>query len=158
MAKVRQAGIKDAIFIHGIIKKYSVEADLILRGIAEIYSHIRDYYVLEDGNRKIGVIGLHIYWEDLGEIRSFVIEKNYRGKKYSNKLLTFALNEAKSIGLKSVFVLTKIPEFFIKQGFKKISKKNLPQKIWKDCFNCPKFPDCDESPLIYYFKNKKGSK
>lgn len=158
MAKVRQARIEDAIFIHNIIKKYAFEGDLILRGLGEIYSQIRDYYILEDKKKKIGVIGLHIYWDDLGEIRSFVIERTNRGRKYGSKLLAFAINEAKKIGLKSVFVLTKIPDFFIKYGFKKIPKRVLPQKIWKDCFNCQKFPDCDEYSLIYYFKNRKGTK
>lgn len=154
MAKVRPAGIGDAVFIHKIIKKYAVEFDLISRGLADIYSQIRDYYILTEKKKRIGVVGLHIYWDDLGEIRSFVIEKNYRGRGYGNKLLTFAINEARKIGLKSVFVLTKIPDFFIKYGFKKIPKKILPQKIWKDCFNCPKFPDCDEYSLIYNFRNK----
>lgn len=158
MAKVRQARIEDAVFIYKIIKKYAFESDLILRGLAEIYSQLRDYYVLEDKKKKIGVIGLHIYWKDLGEIRSLVIEKNNRGKKYGSQLLAFAINEAKKIGLKSVFVLTKIPDFFIKYGFKKIPKRELPQKIWKDCLNCPKFPDCDEYSMIYYLKNKKGTK
>lgn len=158
MAKVRQARVSDAIFIHKIIKKYAVEFDLLSRGLADIYSQIRDFYILEEKNKKIGVVGLHIYWDDLGEIRSFVIESKYRGKGYGSKLISFAINEAKKIGIKSVFVLTKIPDFFIKYGFKKIPKKNLPQKIWKDCFNCPKFPDCDEYSLIYYLKNKKAHK
>ncbi|MCX7698781.1 MAG: N-acetyltransferase [Candidatus Goldbacteria bacterium] len=155
MAKVRFAKVNDAIFIHKIIKKYALEFDLIPRSIADIYTQIRDFYILEENKKRIGVIGLHIYWDDLGEIRSFIIEKNYRNKGYGTKLLDFAIKEAKKIGLKSVFVLTKIPDFFVKYGFKKIPKKNLPQKIWKDCFNCPKFPDCDEHSLIYYFKNKR---
>ncbi|HPD19244.1 MAG TPA: GNAT family N-acetyltransferase, partial [Candidatus Goldiibacteriota bacterium] len=114
--------------------------------------------VLEDNKKKIGVVGLHIYWYDLGEIRSFIIEKSYRGMGYGSKLLTYAINEAGKIGIKSVFVLTKIPDFFVKYGFRKIQKKNLPQKIWKDCLNCPKFPDCDEHALIYHFKKRKRIK
>ncbi len=154
MAKVRQARVSDANFIHKIIKKNAVEFDLVPRSIAEIYSQIRDFYVAENNGKRIGVVGLHIYWDDLGEIRSFIIEKNYRKKGYGRKLLTYAIGEAKKLGLKSVFVLTKIPDFFIKYGFKKIPKKFLPQKIWKDCFNCTKFPDCDEYSLIYHFKKR----
>jgi amino-acid N-acetyltransferase len=29
-------------------------------------------------------------------------------------------------------------------GFEVIEKSELPQKIWGDCVQCPKFPDCDE--------------
>ena len=40
-----------------------------------------------------------------------------------------------------------IPDFFIKLGFKIVDKGTLPQKIWKDCFDCPKFPDCGETAV-----------
>jgi len=62
------------------------------------------------------------------------------------------LSEAKQFGVKKVFVLTYIPEFFKKVGFKEIEKSQLPQKIWGDCIRCPKFPECDEIALIYNFK------
>lgn len=149
MAKVRHARVEDAIFIHKIIRKYANEFNLLQRSLMDIYSHIRDYYILVENKKKLGVIGLHVYWKNLGEIRSFIIESKYRRKGYGSKLLNFALKEAKKIGLKSVFVLTKIPDFFIRHNFKKIPKSILPQKIWKDCYNCPKFPDCDEYSLIY---------
>jgi len=29
-----------------------------------------------------------------------------------------------------------------------VDKKELPHKIWTDCLNCVKFPNCDESSLI----------
>jgi hypothetical protein len=34
-------------------------------------------------------------------------------------------------------------------GFKVISKESLPQKVWKECVNCPKFPNCEEIAMIY---------
>jgi amino-acid N-acetyltransferase len=155
MAKVRRARIEDAMFIQRILKKYSEEADLILRNMADIYAQIRDYFVLVDGKKPVGVVALHVYWDDLAEIRSFVIEKKYRGAGYGKKMIDTAVKDAKSLGLKSIFALTKIPDFFRKYGFRRIAKKELPHKIWKDCFNCPKFPDCDEHALIFHLKNAK---
>ncbi len=155
MAKVRKARIEDAMFIQRIVKRYSREADLIMRSMADIYAQIRDYFILADGKKAVGVVALHVYWDDLAEIRSFVIEKKYRGRGYGEKMIGMAVRDAKSLGLKSVFALTKIPEFFRKYGFRRIAKKELPRKIWKDCFNCPKFPDCDEHALIFHLKNAK---
>jgi amino-acid N-acetyltransferase len=48
-----------------------------------------------------------------------------------------------------VFVLTYQSRFFRKLGFTDVDKKELPHKIWTDCLNCVKFPDCDESALIF---------
>jgi amino-acid N-acetyltransferase len=47
-----------------------------------------------------------------------------------------------------VFVLTYQERFFRKLGFTDVDKKELPHKIWTDCLNCIKFPNCDESALI----------
>ena len=30
----------------------------------------------------------------------------------------------------------------------KIEKDELPHKIWSECINCPKFPDCDEVAML----------
>lgn len=155
MAKVRKARITDAMFIQAIVKKYSVDADLVQRSMADIFTQIRDYFILADADKPVGVVALHVYWDDLAEIRSFVIEKKFRGRGSGRKLIDAAVKEAGSLGLKSIFVLTKIPDFFKRYGFRRIAKKDLPHKIWKDCFNCPKFPDCDESALIFHLKNAK---
>jgi len=35
-----------------------------------------------------------------------------------------------------------------KQGFHEIPKEKLPHKVWKECINCPKFPNCDEIAMM----------
>jgi len=39
-------------------------------------------------------------------------------------------------------------EFFKKLGFREIDKVLLPHKVWTDCLNCAKFPNCDETAMI----------
>lgn len=34
------------------------------------------------------------------------------------------------------------------QGFEEIPKEKLPHKVWKECINCPKFPNCDEIAMM----------
>ena len=153
LCTVRKAKIKDAAAIHALIKKYAIEYDLVIRTMGDIYTQVRDYFVMECRGKVAGVIALHIYWDDLGEIRSFIIAEKYRKMGFGGALLGTAIREAQLIGIKKIFALTKIPKFFKKYGFNKIAKKALPNKIWKDCFNCPKFPDCDEDALILNLKN-----
>ncbi|MGB9677413.1 MAG: GNAT family N-acetyltransferase, partial [Candidatus Ratteibacteria bacterium] len=83
--------------------------------------------------------------------RSLAVKKDSQKKGIGSLLVKKCLSEAKKLGVKKVFVLTYIPEFFKKTGFKELDKSKLPQKIWGDCIRCPKFPECDEIALIYEF-------
>ena len=89
-------------------------------------------------------------------MRSLVVDPRHRKKGIGRKLALRAIKEADSLNISKVFALTRREDFFKKLGFKKVSKKKLPQKVWNDCINCPLFPDCDEVPVIYYLnKNRK---
>jgi len=74
--------------------------------------------------------------------------KSESRKGVAAKLLKASFREAKKLGIKKVFVLTYIPEYFKKYGFNIVDKSTLPHKIWKDCVKCPKFPDCGETPMV----------
>ncbi len=154
--KIRKAHVKDAYRIQALLKKYASEGELLVRPMAEIFAQIRDFYILDQKGRPAGLIALHVYWEDLGEIRSFIIEKKYRGKRLGEKLLETAVKEAAGIGIKKVFALTKIPDFFARYGFKKLPRAKLPHKVWTDCINCAKYPKhCDETAMIFRMRPKK---
>ena len=58
------------------------------------------------------------------------------------------VREAETLGVKQVFALTYVPEFFSGLGFKEVEKSILPHKVWADCLKCPKFPDCDETAML----------
>ncbi|HPN65199.1 MAG TPA: hypothetical protein PK247_08335, partial [Candidatus Goldiibacteriota bacterium] len=78
--KIRKAVIEDAPFIHMAIQKYASAADLLIKPLADIYSQIREYFIYEVKGKPAGVIALHIYWSDMAEIRSFVVEQESRMK------------------------------------------------------------------------------
>jgi len=65
------------------------------------------------------------------------------------RLIAACVKEADELGIKTVFCFTYRPEFFKKQRFVDIDKMELPRKVWTDCFRCPKFPNCDETALVY---------
>jgi amino-acid N-acetyltransferase len=59
------------------------------------------------------------------------------------------VQNAISLQLKNVLVLTYQDQLFKKLGFKIIDKENIPtQKIWQDCIKCKFFPRCEEISLI----------
>ena len=64
-----------------------------------------------------------------------------------NSIAQKLIEEAKNLGVTTVFALTYQPDFFKKQGFTELPKEELPHKVWKECINCTKFPNCDEIAL-----------
>lgn len=145
---IRNAKIEDVKKIHSLLNHYADKGLLLGRSYSALYDQLRDFKVfVDEDDTVLGVCALHITWEDLAEIRSLAVLEDMQGRKMGSQLVRACLEEASQIGLLKVFTLTYQPGFFRKQGFLDIDKNKLPHKIWGDCLNCPKFPDCDEEAL-----------
>ena len=145
---IRKARIKDIKPIQGLIGCFAKQDLMLPRSLNELYEHIRDFWVYEDRGKLSGCAALHISWDDLAEIKSLAVAKKSQGKGLGLDLVLACLAEARLMGAKKIFVLTYKPEFFKKLGFKKIKHEALPHKIWAECINCPKFPNCQEIALL----------
>jgi amino-acid N-acetyltransferase len=87
-------------------------------------------------------------WENMAEIKSLAVKQEYHTKGYGKQLVQAALDECPGLGVKKVFALTYVPDFFSKFGFERGEKESMPHKIWSECINCPHFPDCDEVLVV----------
>ncbi len=145
---VRKARLKDAPRIHSLINEYASSGILLPRSLNSIYEHIRDFWVYEEEGDIIGCVSLQIVWEDLAEIRSLAVKKERKGEGIGRALISACLKEAKELGVEKVFSLTYAKDFFERIGFRVIDKSVLPHKVWGDCINCVKFPNCDEIAVI----------
>ena len=146
---IRKAKISDVKEIHTLVNHYA-EKDLMLpRSLNNIYDNIRDFYVLELDGKMKGCAALHIAWDDLAEVKAVAVDESARGHGWGRKLVEECIKEAKELGIKKVFALTLIKDFFHKLGFKTVQKRRLPQKIWGECIHCVKFPDeCNEIAVM----------
>jgi len=146
---LKKATIADVKEIHSILSLYAQRGLLLGRSMSDLYDQIRDFFVARNSNDSIiiGTCSLHICWEDIAEIRSLAVKEKYMHKGIGKKLVDACIAEAKYLGLKKVFVLTYVPDFFKALGFQKVDKSVLPHKVWGDCVKCIKFPDCDEEAL-----------
>ncbi|MEM4389792.1 MAG: N-acetyltransferase [Candidatus Micrarchaeia archaeon] len=146
---IGRARTQDAEGIARLIGMYTRRARLLPRPLSELYEHIRDFYVARAGERLVGCCALHVYWKDLGEIRSLVVAPRWQRRGIGTALVRACLQEARRLRLKRVFALTLIPGFFERLGFRKVERNTLPMKIWSDCIRCPKFAECDEVAVVY---------
>jgi len=145
---IRKAKLSDVKEIQRLVKVYSGRGEMLPRSLNELYDHLRDFFLFLQNRKIVGICALHICWDDLGEIRSLAVTDEMRKKGIGVQLVKACLEESKSLGVKRVFALTYRPDFFERLGFKKVDKTVLPHKIWTDCLNCVKFPDCDEVAVV----------
>jgi amino-acid N-acetyltransferase len=146
---LRKATLNDVKAIQSLINKYADAGQMLPRTLNELYEHLRDFYVfLEEGDVLVGACALHVSWDGLAEIRSLAVRPDRVRQGIGAQLVQTCLTEAVELRVERVFVLTYQEDFFKKLGFRLTDKKELPHKIWTDCLNCVKFPNCDESALI----------
>lgn len=117
----------------------------------EVATNIRSYVLAKEDGKLVGYTALHVHSKRLAEIRSLIVDENYRGQNVGKRMVEFTLLEAKVIGVEEdVLVLTYLPLFFEKLGFQEMSKELIPEhKIWADCIKCIHFPVCNEIALVY---------
>ncbi|MFA4917377.1 MAG: GNAT family N-acetyltransferase, partial [Syntrophales bacterium] len=121
--------------------------------LMDIYRNLRDFFVYLDEEtepaRIVGICAMSIFWENLAEVRSLHVDKEYRNKGIGRKLIEACISEAIALELFRVFTLTSRKEIFAHLGFKEVDRSTLSEKIWSDCFRCSKYPDyCDEVAMI----------
>jgi amino-acid N-acetyltransferase len=145
---IRKAKIEDVKKIQNLINFFAKQDLMLPRSLNELYENLRDFWVVEDNKKIVGCVALHISWDDLAEIKSLTVLKSRQGEGLGKELVNYCLNEARELGAKRIFVLTYKPDYFKKFGFKRIKTSCLPHKIWAECINCCKFPDCQEIALV----------
>lgn len=154
MNPIEKARITDTTEMHRLINYFADKGEMLARPLGEIYENIRDYFVVREGERVIACAALHVNWADLAEIKSVAVAEDSQRKGVGDQLIKACLREAGELGITTVFCLTYKPPFFEKLGFSQVDKMELPQKVWTECYRCPKFPNCDEIALIYHLEGE----
>jgi amino-acid N-acetyltransferase len=150
VSQIERATIRDVAQMHRLINRFADKGKMLARSLSEIYENVREYKVVREGDQLIACVALHVMWSDLAEIRSLAVAEQKQNQGVGDRLVKACLEEAKRLGLSTVFCLTYRPEFFERAGFCQIDKMELPHKVWTECYRCPKFPNCDEVALIYH--------
>jgi len=146
--RIDKATMAEAPQIQELVSSFAAIGEMLPRPLAEIYEHLRDFFVVREEQRVVACAALHIMWDDLAEIRSLAVVQNNQEQGMGLLLVNACLAEARRLGISTVFALTQQPAFFEKAGFHQADMMTLPRKVWGECFRCPKFPNCDEIALI----------
>jgi amino-acid N-acetyltransferase len=147
---LRKAKVSDAKIIHQMINLSSNKGEMLPRSLMDLYGSLRDFYVyIDEEGSLVGFCAMHIFWENLAEVRSLYVRSESRRLGIGRKLVEACISEAITLDLLRIFTLTYQTEFFKSLGFVVTDKSELPEKVWSDCFKCSKYPDfCDEIAMI----------
>ena len=146
--RTRRAILPDAEAIHHLISNYSGDGTLLPRSLPEVSENVRDFVVAEHRGQIIGCGALHLYGTHLTEIRSICVSPKAKGKGAGAALVKALLAEAEYHHVETVCLFTRIPDFFAQYGFRVATREELPDKIYKDCLNCPRLHACDEVAMV----------
>jgi len=149
----RKAILPDAEQIYRMISAYSGDGTLLPRTLAEICENVRDFVVLERENvvhqtEIIGCGALHLYGPHLAEIRSITVSPLHQSAGGGRLLVDALLAEAADHKVSSICLFTRIPDFFSRLGFNVAVREQIPDKMYKDCLNCPRLHSCDEVAMV----------
>ncbi|MFV1996994.1 MAG: N-acetyltransferase [Acidiferrobacterales bacterium] len=145
---IREAAITDVPQIHDLLDAYAHMGNVLPRPFNELYRHLRDFFVVEINGHIAACGALEIFTEDLGEVRSLVVDENYTGHGLGNHLVQRIMDAARQIGLRRLMALTYVPEFFHTMEFRTVPKDTLPEKVWGICVKCYKYNNCDETAVL----------
>ena len=147
---IGKARIAHVPVIQKLLGDFAGQGKLLARPLSELYTNLRDLVVAvnDESGEVVGCCSLHVIWENLAEIRSLAVLGTQQRKGIGRQLVEACIAEAKDLGIGQLFTLTYETGFFEHLGFHIVDKNVFPQKIWVDCLQCPKFPDCDEVALV----------
>jgi amino-acid N-acetyltransferase len=150
---IRRATLADVEEMHTLINHFADKGLMLPKARSKLYQNIRDFFVAEEASDEgrgalAGCGALHVIWVDLGEIRSLAVAERFQKNGVGRRIAEALLRDADSLRLPRVFALTYQKPFFEHLGFVEVAKTTMPHKVWGECMDCPKFPNCDEVAVI----------
>ena len=97
------------------------ERVLLGKELVEFFEAIQEFVVAELDGQVVGFGALHVMWEDLAEVRTLAVDKDFKRRGIGAAMLRELLERARLLGIHRVFCLTFEVDFFTSHGFETIS-------------------------------------
>lgn len=152
-ARVRRAVADDVSAILTLTNRMAKKGLMLPRSKYKIVTSLSSFFVAvmtdpETGKEEIAASGAFVpLWTDMGEIMSLAVDEKYQGKGIGKQLVMALVREGKRMGMPEIITLTYQVEFFKNLGFTVADKDRFPRKLWRECLECPKLEECDETAM-----------
>lgn len=147
---IRPMRVGDVDAAAALIGRYAAEDLMLARSRDFILEHVHDFFVARSEGRFEGCVALATLTGELAEIRSLAVRPDASGHGIGRALVAACVDEGRRLGLRRIFALTLVPEFFERCGFTLVSLGRLPEKSAAECPVCPKRGRCDEQAMLLH--------
>ena len=141
---IRSAKAADIPGIFKLVAEYAARGDILPRSESQIRASIAEWIVGLEDAEIVACASLLDYTPELAEVRSLVVADRFKGQGWGAALLQLLIARAQQRGTPVLFALTRVEPFFIHAGFSPSDRNRFPEKIWRDCDQCPVKENCDE--------------
>jgi amino-acid N-acetyltransferase len=128
---IRPARTSDVRDIRGFIDEYSADGRLLSKATVTLFEDVQEFVVAELDGTVVGCGALHVMWEDLAEVRTLAVDPSVVGTGIGSALLRALMDRARDVGVKRVFCLTFMVDFFTAHGFHEIEDAPVDHNVYE---------------------------
>ncbi len=134
---VRPARTSDVRGILTLLDPWVQRRVLLGKELVVLYESVQQFVVAEADGRLIGCGALHAMWEDLGEIRTLIVDDDWLHHGVGGALVSRLEENARGLGLSRLFCLTFEVEFFTRRGFAPIGEQVVEADVYTQLLRSP---------------------
>lgn len=127
---VRPARAGDVQGIYALLEPLVERRILLGKDIAVLYGAVQEFVVAEADGGLIGCGALHVMWEDLGEVRTLLVQEEWKHHGVGRAIVDQLEAHAKILGLSRLFCLTFEVAFFERRGFAPIGEQVVDPDVY----------------------------
>jgi amino-acid N-acetyltransferase len=116
--------------ISAIISPYAERGILLAKQHVALYEAIQEFWVAQLGDKIVGCGALHVFWEDLAEVRTLAVDSPHLGLGIGSALLNRLIERAAELQIERVFCLTFEVDFFTRHGFAALPGVDVPEPVF----------------------------
>lgn len=135
---VRAARTSDVRGIQRMLEPYVQRRILLGKDLVVLFESVQQFVVAEDAaGELIGCGALHVMWEDLGEIRTLIVDEDWLHRGVGRAIVERLEQSARELGLRRLFCLTFEVEFFQARGFATIGEQIVDADVYSQLVRSP---------------------
>ncbi|CAB4957117.1 MAG: amino-acid N-acetyltransferase [Actinobacteria bacterium] len=132
MVNIRPARTSDVKAIRQLVDSYAAPGQMLSKETVTLYESVQEFTVAEVDGKVIGCGALHVLWDDLAEVRTVAVDKNFHKKGIGHQLLEKIIERARIVGVERIFCLTFQTEFFGRHGFVEIEGTPVAPDVYQE--------------------------
>lgn len=156
MADIRKATVEDVESIHRLIDDYAGKELLLRKSLFKVFKSLQNFFVAEEDGKIVGCASMTVLWKDLAEVCSLAVDESFTNKGIGRDLVLKCIQEARTLKVPKIIVLTYQDRFFEKMGFHPVDKDCFPRKLMWECLECPRLEICDERAYLLDLQSSEG--